>query len=89
MSRFEELRAAGDEDLAYGLHHCQRGGNRENAVPSLQLTDLEADVLRAVLESYMKEVSTQISNTEKYELRQQLKVTRDTIQATVQKLKTA
>jgi hypothetical protein len=46
-------------------------------MPSIQLTDDEARVLRGVLESYLREVSSEISNTEKLELRESLKYERE------------
>ena len=48
-------------------------------MPSIQLTDEEAGVLRSVLESYLREASTQISNTEKFELREEPKRERETV----------
>jgi hypothetical protein len=49
-------------------------------MPSIQLTDDEARVLRGVLESYLREVSSEISGTEKFELREDLKRERETMQ---------
>jgi hypothetical protein len=46
---------------------------------SIELTNDEAGVLRGVLESYLREVSSQISSTEKFELREELKREREII----------
>ena len=48
-------------------------------MPSIQLTDDEALVLKGVLESYLREVSSEISGTEKFELRENLKQERETM----------
>jgi hypothetical protein len=48
-------------------------------MPSIELSNDEAGVLRGVLESYLREASSQISNTEKYELRENLKREREII----------
>ena len=55
-------------------------------MPSIQLTDDEAGVLKGVLESYLREVSSQISNTEKLELRESLKRERETMKKIVASL---
>jgi hypothetical protein len=55
-------------------------------MPSLELTDAEARVLREVLESYLKELTTEISNTEKFELREELKQNREVIRKIVKNL---
>ena len=39
----------------------------------LELTDGEANMLRAVLDSYLSELRFEIANTENFELRQELK----------------
>jgi hypothetical protein len=52
---------------------------RRSAMPSIELTNDEAGVLRGVLETYLREVSSQISNTEKFELREDLKREREII----------
>lgn len=39
----------------------------------LELTESEANMLRAVLNSYLSELRFEIANTEKYELREELK----------------
>jgi len=49
-------------------------------MPSIQLTDDEALVPKGVLESYLREISSEISNTEKFELRENLKRERETMQ---------
>ncbi len=46
---------------------------------SIQLTEDEASVLKGVLESYLREVSSEISNTEKFEFRESLKRERETM----------
>jgi hypothetical protein len=48
-------------------------------MPSIQLTDDEARALKGVLESYLREVSSEISNTEKLELRESLKREREVV----------
>jgi hypothetical protein len=53
---------------------------------SIELTNDEAQVLRNVLEAYLREVSGEISNTEKYELRDQLKQEREVIRKIAQGL---
>lgn len=53
---------------------------------SLQLSETEATVLREVLEGYLREVSNEISNTEKFELREQLKQEREVIRKIVGEL---
>jgi hypothetical protein len=58
----------------------------EVPMPALELTDSEARVLRGVLESYLREVTSQISNTEKYELREELKQDREVIRKVLQAL---
>jgi hypothetical protein len=50
---------------------------------SLELTDDEARVLRGVIESYLRDVSSQISNTEKFELRETLKREREAMKKLV------
>lgn len=55
-------------------------------MPAIDLNDSEARVLRNVLESYLREVSGQISNTEKYEMREELKQDREVIRKIVQGL---
>ena len=55
-------------------------------MPAIDLSDSEARVLRNVLESYLREVSGQISNTEKYEMREELKQDREVIRKIVQGL---
>jgi hypothetical protein len=55
-------------------------------MPSIQLTDDEARVLRGVLEGYLRDVSTEISNTEKFELRENLKRERDTMRRVIESL---
>jgi hypothetical protein len=52
-------------------------------MPSIELTTNEAQVLRGVLESYLREASGEISNTEKFELREDLKHERDVIRKVV------
>jgi hypothetical protein len=58
----------------------------EVPMPALDLTDSEASVLRGVLESYLREATSQISNTEKYELREELKKDREVIRKVLQAL---
>ena len=53
-------------------------------MPTLELTDAEAAVLRSALESYLREATSQISNTEKYELREELKKDREVIRKVCQ-----
>jgi len=48
-------------------------------MPSIQLSEDEARVLKGVIESYLRGVSTEISNTEKFELRENLKQERETM----------
>ena len=48
-------------------------------MPSIDLTNDEASVLRGVLESYLREASAEISNTEKFDLRENLKREREII----------
>jgi hypothetical protein len=48
-------------------------------MPSIVLTNDEARVLRSVLEGYLREASSEISNTEKLELREDLKREREVI----------
>lgn len=48
-------------------------------MPSIELTNDEASVVRGVLESYLREVTSQISNTEKFELRENLKREREIV----------
>jgi hypothetical protein len=55
-------------------------------MPTLELTDAEAAVLRSALESYLREATSQISNTEKYELREELKKDREVIRKVVKAL---
>ena len=55
-------------------------------MPSIELSNDEATVLRGVLESYLREASSQISNTEKFELRESLKRERDIIARVVASL---
>ncbi len=55
-------------------------------MPSIELTNDEAQVLRNVLESYLREASSEISNTEKYELRDQLKQDREVVRKIVHAL---
>jgi hypothetical protein len=50
---------------------------------SIELTTDEARVLRGVLESYLREASGEISNTEKYEVREDLKQEREVIRKVV------
>jgi hypothetical protein len=50
-----------------------------SAMPSIELTNDEASVVRGVLESYLREVTSQISNTEKFELREDLKREREIV----------
>jgi hypothetical protein len=52
-------------------------------MPTIELTEAEAAVLRSVLESYLREVSGQISNTEKFEMREELKSDRELIRKIV------
>jgi hypothetical protein len=56
------------------------------AMPAIQLTDDEARVLKEVLESYLREVSAEISNTEKLELRENLKRERETMKKVIASL---
>jgi hypothetical protein len=53
---------------------------------SIELTNDEAQVLRNVLEGYLREASGEISNTEKYEPREQLKQDRELIRKIVHAL---
>jgi hypothetical protein len=55
-------------------------------MPSVELTTDEAQVLRTVLEGYLREASSEISGTEKFEMREQLKHERDVIRKVVQGL---
>ena len=55
-------------------------------MPSIELTDGEALVLRGALESYLRELSSEISNTEKLELREHLKRERDTLKRVLSSL---
>jgi hypothetical protein len=55
-------------------------------MPTLELTDAEAAVLRSALESYLREATSQISNTDKYELREGLKQDREVIRKIIQAL---
>ena len=55
-------------------------------MPSIELTDDEARVLKDVLESYLREVSSEISNTEKLELRENLKRERETMRKVIASL---
>ena len=55
-------------------------------MPALDLTDAEATVLRGVLESYLREVTSEISNTEKLEMREELKQDREVIRKVIQAL---
>jgi hypothetical protein len=52
----------------------------------LDLNDTDATVLREALESYLREMTSQISNTEKFELREQLKEEREVIRKIVGEL---
>jgi hypothetical protein len=52
----------------------------------LELTDTDATVLREALESYLREMTSQISNTENFELREQLKQEREVIRKIVGEL---
>jgi len=55
-------------------------------MPMLELTQTDAEVLREVLESYLRELSGQISNTEKFEFREELKGDREVIRKVLQAL---
>jgi hypothetical protein len=52
-------------------------------MPSIELSNDEAQVLRGVLEGYLRDASGEISNTEKYELRENLKQQREVIRKIV------
>jgi hypothetical protein len=56
------------------------------AMPSVELTSDEAQILRQVLEGYLRDASGEISGTERFELREQLKHERDVIRRVVQGL---
>jgi hypothetical protein len=53
---------------------------------SIELTNDEAQILRSVLEGYLREASGEISGTEKYELRERLKQDREVIRKIVHTL---
>ena len=53
---------------------------------SIELTNDEAQTLRSVLEGYLRDASGEISNTDKYELRDQLKQDREVIRKIVHAL---
>jgi hypothetical protein len=61
-------------------------GNGGTTMRSIELTNDEAQLLRSVLEGYLREASGEISNTEKYELRDQLKQDREVIRKIVHSL---
>jgi hypothetical protein len=59
---------------------------RENAMPTLELTTVEADLLKEVLESDLRDLRMEIAGTDLKDLRDKLKEREATIRQLIERL---